>query len=219
MFLSFLPLDAATISLIAYESHYSRLSDDAGSLDIAYTTVSVSVPVKSPQDVPGTSIKLVRETHTPLLESLTPRCRSRGVTVAGLYRATRYTIRRTCTRNRSDIAQPTTHAYSNESRWFSSHALEDSCYTHRDFARLMHSCTYPSRDSESVNTAGHGAATQHYWNHRVFPPSCRRSLYFIFFPQLFIILLFFRTITTRFARRCASSKIFNLADRSALPGN
>ncbi|KAL0115961.1 hypothetical protein PUN28_011082 [Cardiocondyla obscurior] len=31
------------------------------------------------------------------------------------------------------------------SRWFSSHAFEDSCYTHRDFARLMHSCTYPSK--------------------------------------------------------------------------
>lgn len=62
VFLSFLPLDIATISLIAYESHYSRLSD-AGSLDIAYTTVSVSVPVKSPQDVLRTSIKLVRETH------------------------------------------------------------------------------------------------------------------------------------------------------------
>lgn len=110
----------------------------------------------------------------------------------GLYRVTRYIIRRTCTRNRSDIAQPTTHAYSNESRWFSSHALEDSCYTHRDFARLMHSCTYPSRDSESVNTAGHGAATRHYWNHRVFPPSCRRSLHsFIFFPQPFIVFFSF----------------------------
>lgn len=43
---------------------------------------------------------------------------------------------------------------------------------------------------------------------------------FPFFPSHnFSAFSLFRTITTRFARRCASSKIFNLADRSALPGN
>lgn len=101
--------------------------------------------MKSPQRVPATSIKLVRETHTHLLESLT-HAANRVMSRSRALRATRYIIRtsRTCARNRLDIAQLTTHAYSNESRWFSSHALEDSCYTHRDFARLMHSCTYPS---------------------------------------------------------------------------
>lgn len=70
--LLFIPLAATTISLIAYESYYSRFSDDASSsLDIACTMYPVSVPVKSPQRVPTTSIKLVRETHTYLLESLT----------------------------------------------------------------------------------------------------------------------------------------------------
>lgn len=91
-----------------------------------------------------------------------------------------------------------THAYSNEraSRWFSSRAFEDSCYTRRDFTRLMHSYTYPSR---RFRIGKHGRAWRDIIGTMesgcVFSCRCSLHSFCLLFVQL-CLFLFFARITT-----------------------
>lgn len=73
------------------------------------------------------------------------RCHDRGFATHG---ATRYTIVILVQRNHSRILrdrQACIFKRTEPSVDFHHAHFEDSCYTRRDFTRLMHSCTYPSR--------------------------------------------------------------------------